>query len=135
MGPCRGRGSLGWVNLEWAPPSPPPAHSFDYTPVVESLTPMWDKDRTLQVMEGLALDKREVLVTSAIDAVPEYRQHSATPSLWPLMAGIAVTAMFVGSIFTPWALVCRAVPIAITLTAWFWPKRPRAATGPLAVHG
>jgi cytochrome c oxidase subunit 1 len=30
--------------------------------------------------------------------------------------------MFLASIFTPWAVIVGAVPIAITLTAWFWPK-------------
>jgi hypothetical protein len=48
-----------------------------------------------------------------------------------LLAGLAVTALFIGSIFTPWALVWGAVPIAVTLTMWFWPQRERADTGPL----
>jgi cytochrome c oxidase subunit I+III len=33
--------------------------------------------------------------------------------------------LFVGSIFTPWAVVWGTVPVAIALTAWFWPPRTR----------
>jgi cytochrome c oxidase subunit I len=117
--------------LEWATPSPPPVYNFEHTPVVDSLTPLWTAKDTLPVMDGLALDRRQVLVTSLVDAEPEYRHKSPTPSIIPLLAGLAVTALFIGSIFTPWALVWGAVPIAVTLTMWFWPQRERADTGPL----
>jgi cytochrome c oxidase subunit 1 len=121
----------GGSSLEWATPSPPPPHNFDHTPVVESLTPLWTAEGGLPVMDGIARDRRQVLVTSVIDAAPEYRHKSPKPSITPLLAGLAVTAMFVGSIFTPWALVWGAIPIAVTLTLWFWPQRDRADTGPL----
>ena len=32
--------------------------------------------------------------------------------------------MLVATIFTPWGLPIGAVPIGITLTGWFWPKKP-----------
>lgn len=124
----------GGSTLEWAAQSPAPAHNFDHTPVVQSIAPLWTVDGPRPVMDGLALDRREVLITSAIDAIPQYRQKSAAPSLWPLVAGIAVTIMFVASIFTPWAIVWGAIPIAAALTAWFWPTRQRATTGPLRKH-
>jgi cytochrome c oxidase subunit I len=121
----------GGATLEWAAASPPPAHNFDHTPVVDSVTPMWTAKDALPVMDGLALDRRQVLVTSLVDATPEYRHKSPEPSITPLFAGLAVTALFIGSIFTPWALVWGAIPIAVTLTIWFWPQRERADTGPL----
>jgi cytochrome c oxidase subunit 1 len=31
--------------------------------------------------------------------------------------------LFIGTIFTPWALVWGAIPVAIAITGWFWPKR------------
>jgi hypothetical protein len=31
--------------------------------------------------------------------------------------------LFIGSIYTPWAVPIGAVPVFITLTGWFWPKR------------
>jgi cytochrome c oxidase subunit 1 len=36
---------------------------------------------------------------------------------------VATTILYVGSIFTPWAIVWGAVPVAIAATLWFWPKR------------
>ncbi len=128
----RSAGSDPWggASLEWSTASPPPPHNFGDTPVVRSLTPLWT-DGGHPVMRGLAMDRREILVTSVIDAVPLYRQKSAAPSLWPLLAALALSALFIGSIFTPWALVWGSIPVALALTAWFWPTRPRATTGPL----
>ncbi len=120
--------------LEWAVPSPPPQHNFDATPVIDSLTPMWTQNRELAVMTGLAVDRREVIVTSVVEAIPEYRQKSPPPSIAPLIAALAVTMLFVGSIFTPWALVWGAVPVGVALTIWFWPQRERSKTGPLRVR-
>jgi heme/copper-type cytochrome/quinol oxidase subunit 1 len=121
----------GGSTLEWATASPPTPQSFDHVPVVDSLVPMWTTDEALQVMEGLGVDKREVLVTSVVDATPEYRQKSAGPSLWPLIAALATSVMFVASIFTPWAVAWGSIPIGIALALWFWPNRPRSKTGPL----
>jgi cytochrome c oxidase subunit I len=129
-----GANPWGGATLEWAAPSPPPQHNFDAVPVVDSLTPLWTQKDGLAVMTGLAMHRREVLVTSIVDAEPEYRQKSPRPSIAPLFAAIAVTILFVGSIFTPWALVWGAVPVAITLTIWFWPQRARSETGPLRVR-
>jgi cytochrome c oxidase subunit 1 len=44
-------------------------------------------------------------------------------SIWPFLSAIAVTILFIGSIFTPWAVVWGAVPVAIGTTLWFWPDR------------
>ena len=118
----------GGSTLEWASPSPPPAFNIAHTPVVRSLTPMWDEGPGLPAMDGLGLDRREVLITSVTAAVPLYRQKSAGPSIWPLASSLAVSAMFIGSIFTPWAIAIGAAPIAATLTGWFWPDRPRAGS-------
>jgi cytochrome c oxidase subunit I+III len=114
----------GGASLEWAAPSPPPSYNFAVTPVVSDRTPLWPADRTLEVMEGLSDTEREVLVTSTVEAVPDNRQKSPKPSLWPFVTALATWILFVGSIFTPWALVWGAIPLAITATGWFWPDRP-----------
>jgi cytochrome c oxidase subunit 1 len=44
-------------------------------------------------------------------------------SIWPFVSALATTILFVGSIFTPWAVVWAAAPVAIAATLWFWPKR------------
>jgi cytochrome c oxidase subunit I+III len=128
-GRLAGSNPWGGSTLEWTVSSPPPAHNFDFTPVVGDLTPAWSLDDPPKVADGLAVDRRELLLTTPVEALPDYRQHSPTPSIWPLWAALATSAMFVGSIFSPWALVWGAAPIAITLTMWFWPKRPRRRLG------
>jgi cytochrome c oxidase subunit 1 len=67
-------------------------------------------------------------MTTVISASPDVREPSATPSVWPFISAAAVAVAFIGSVFSPWALVFGAVPVAIALTAWFWPKIP----GPFA---
>lgn len=133
-GQLAGPDPWGGSTLEWAADSPAPAYNFGYTPAVSSLTPMWDQPHTLRVYDGIAIERREVLVTSVTEAKPLYRQRSVPPSMWPLIGAVAVSAMFIGSIFTPWAIVIGAVPIAAALTGWFWPQRDRASSGPLRVR-
>ena len=123
-GAVSGPDPWGGATLEWAAASPPPPYNFANTPVVHDATPMWTENGAPPVVTGLSITEREVLVTSAIEAEPRYRQQSATPTIWPLLSALSVSAMFVGSIFSPWALVWGAPGIAITLTGWFWPSRP-----------
>jgi len=115
----------GGSTLEWAVASPPPAYNFEYIPTVDSLTPLWNGPTPMPVLDGPSLTERQVLVTSGVEATPQYRQDSAKPSIWPLVAAVATGIMFVGSIFTPWAVLWGSIPIALALTAWFWPHRPR----------
>jgi cytochrome c oxidase subunit 1 len=110
------------ASLEWLPSSPPPCYNFAHIPRVESNTPLWDADRP--VMPGLRTDKRELLVTTAIDAIPDLRDPSPPPNGWPFVAAIATTIAFVGSIFTPWAVVWGAALMAGPLILWFWPHDP-----------
>jgi cytochrome c oxidase subunit 1 len=71
---------------------------------------------------GLAEKTREVLITTVVEAMPDHRLVFPNPTIWPFLAACATSAMFVGTIFTPWAFVVGAVPIAIAVTAWFWPN-------------
>lgn len=109
-------------SLEWQVSSPPPAWNFDHIPRVESRTPLWDAERS--VMPGLRTDKREVLLTTAIDAVPDLRDASPPPNGWPLFSAIAATILFLGSIFTPWAIIWGSALLAVPLIFWFWPHGP-----------
>jgi hypothetical protein len=59
-----------------------------------------------------------------LDAEPDHRSVFPEPSIWPLLTALATTALFVGSIFTPWAVVAGAVPVFIAMVGWFWPKTP-----------
>ena len=110
--------------LEWATSSPPPSYNHAHIPVSTGRTPLWEDRVHLPVMKGLRVDDRELLLTTVIDASPDLREPSAEPSPWPFIASLAVAAVFVSSMFTPWAVAIGAIPIGAALTAWFWPKDP-----------
>ena len=121
----------GGDTLEWRVASPPPPHNFDAVPVVDGREPSWrapDAPPPRQV-SGLATWAREVLVTSVADASPESRSLFPRPSIWPFASAVATTALFIGSVYDPWAVVWGAVPVTIGLIGWFWPSRTETATG------
>nr|HET7859276.1 cytochrome c oxidase subunit I [Caldimonas sp.] len=109
--------------LEWSIASPPPACNFDAIPVVGGRDPLWEVEGIRGHVAGLAVDSREVLMTTVLDAEPETRESFPEPTIWPFVGAVATTVFFVGTIFTPWAVAWGSVPVAIALTAWFWPKR------------
>jgi cytochrome c oxidase subunit 1 len=108
--------------LEWATSSPPPAYNFGMTPVVEGREPLWLDEGRLPVMEGLNVEHREVLLTTVSDAKPDVREGSPDPSIWPLVAALTVTALFIGSIFDEWLIVWLSIPVTLALIGWFWPQ-------------
>lgn len=108
--------------LEWATTSPPPNYNFAMIPVVSGPQPLWQNRDTLPVADGLRTDRRELVVTTLAGAEPQAREASPQHSIWPLWAAIATTIMLIWSIFSPWAVVWGAIPVAITLIGWFWPK-------------
>jgi cytochrome c oxidase subunit 1 len=108
--------------LEWATTSPPSSYNFARIPFVTHREPLWANRESLPVVTGLSVDLREILTGTVTEAFPEHRESSPDPSIWPLLAAIAVGATFLASIFTPWAIVWGSIPVAITLTGWFWPK-------------
>jgi cytochrome c oxidase subunit I+III len=112
----------GAGTLEWATASPPPPYNFARIPVVTHAEPLWQEGEALPVASGLRTDIRELVVTSVSEAKPESREASPQPSIWPLIAALATTGLFIGSIFTPWAVVYGTPPLAVALTIWFWPK-------------
>jgi cytochrome c oxidase subunit 1 len=109
-------------DLEWATSSPPPPHNFTYLPIVQSAEPLWHSDE-IPVVRGATGDKREVLLTSAVEAAPGIRWQMPEPSLWPLVSALALTVLFIWSVFSPWGVVWGAIPVAIALTFWFWPSK------------
>jgi len=110
--------------FEWATASPPPMGNFAHPPTAGGREPLWEDPPHQPIVVGLATSYREVLVTHVLDAEPDHRQKFPDPSVWPLLTAVATTALFIGSIFSPWAVVWGAVPVFITLTGWFWPKKP-----------
>jgi len=121
-GEMAGSNPWGAATLEWATPSPPPAYNFRHIPIVGSRDPLWASPAELQVASGLRLDRRELVITTVVEAKPETKESSPRGSIWPLWAAIATTVMLIWSIFTPWAVVWGSIPIGFTLIGWFWPK-------------
>jgi cytochrome c oxidase subunit 1 len=119
------------ASLEWATRSPPPPYNFAHVPVVESRTPLWDEKGELPVVTGLRVDQKETLLTTVVAATPDVREPVPEPSLWPFISAIAVGVLFISSIFSPWAIVFGAIPCAIALTAWFWPKDMKRTPEPV----
>ena len=108
--------------LEWATSSPPPSPNFCFIPVVGDRNPLWSTPGALAVASGLRVDRRELLVTSVVEALPQARESSARNSVWPFWAALATSVMLVWSMFSPWAVIWGSMPIAVTLIGWFWPK-------------
>jgi len=121
-GPSAGNNPWDAPTLEWSIASPPPSYAFELIPVVRSPYPLWDQPDEFGVATGCRVDRREVVITSVAEARPEARESSPANSIWPLWAALATSLMLISSIFTPWAVVWGAIPIAVALIGWFWPK-------------
>jgi cytochrome c oxidase subunit 1 len=116
----------GASTLEWATASPPPSYNFAYLPTVDDRDPLWSPTER-PVVTGLRTDVREILVTDAIDATPDHRQHLDGGSIWPFLTAVAAGIGVITAIFTPWGVTIGAVLCGVTLTAWFWPRGEPAA--------
>jgi cytochrome c oxidase subunit I len=121
-GVIAGDNPWGAGTLEWATSSPPPPHNFDRIPVVNHREPIWASEGGVAYATGLAVDHRELVVTTLVDAKATIRESSPTPTIWPLISAALTAIIFIGSIFTPWAVVWGLPFIGGALIAWFWPK-------------
>jgi cytochrome c oxidase subunit I len=108
--------------LEWAAASPPLPQNFDRIPVVTHREPLWAERESLPVVAGLSVENRELIVSTVTEGRADLREASPEPSLWPFLAAVVTAILFIGSIFTPWAIVWGGFPLALTLIGWFWPK-------------
>ncbi|HEX3429484.1 MAG TPA: cytochrome c oxidase subunit I [Rhizomicrobium sp.] len=111
--------------LEWATSSPPPPQNFSRIPVVTDVEPLWDNPQSLPTVDGLRADRRELIVSTLVDAEPSVRESSPLPSIWPFAAAMVTSLTLFGSVFTARAIEWGAIPIAIVFIGWFWPKGAR----------
>lgn len=109
--------------LEWAPSSPPPPYNFQPPPTVSGRSPLWNEPETQPVVVGLRIDARYVLITRVMDAEPDHVEEMPEPSIWPFVTAVAVSGLFIGSIFTPWAVLWGAIPVFVAMVCWFWPRK------------
>lgn len=122
-GALAGPDPWGAGTLEWSTASPPPPHNFDALPVVHGRDPLWEPGAEPAYVSGLAAESREVLSTTVLDARPDLRLLFPSPSIWPFISAVATTVLFIGSIFSPWAVVWGSVPVIVAMIGWFWPNR------------
>jgi cytochrome c oxidase subunit I+III len=122
-GAIAGNNPWGAGTLEWATTSPPQPYNFLDLPTVASREPLWEDPPDQPVVTGLREDVREIISTKPLDADPDHRELLPSPTIWPFLASLATTFLFVASIFNPWGFVWGCVPLAITLIGWFWPSR------------
>jgi cytochrome c oxidase subunit I+III len=119
-------GSNPWhaPTIEWATSSPPPNYNFANLPVVQSREPLWKDPPDTPLVTGLEITKRQVLITTTLDAFPDHRFTLASDSIIPLLLAI-FTALFWlgGGIFNPWYAVYGAGGITLVLFTWFWSSR------------
>ena len=110
-------------SLEWATTSPPPVFNFSPLLTVTGKDPLWEATGDEPIVVGVSAECREVLITRVMDAEPDHKKEWPEPSIWPFWTAVATTALFIGSIFTPWAVIWGSVPVTITMIAWFWPRQ------------
>jgi cytochrome c oxidase subunit 1 len=114
--------------LEWAMPSPPPLYNFVHLPAATSRYPLWNDPRDRVVVTGMRSDRREVLVTSLMDAEPQFKHVLPQSSIWPFITAVMMSIGFIGSVFDfKWYYIGMPL-VAIALVGWFRPRpRPEEA--------
>ena len=112
----------GGPTLEWATTSPPEPWTFRHVPVVEGREPLWLPGGDLPVLTGLSTTKRETLVTTALDAIPDNRKTHPGDTPWPLYMALAIGVTFIGAIITPWAYVVGFLAGTVAFAGWAWPR-------------
>src|SRR5439155_7480941 len=102
-GTVAGNDPWGGATLEWAIPSPPPAHNFGTVPTVHSLDPLWAKD-------GAEITR----------SVNQVRGHIHMPpnSIWPLIAALGMTMLMSGMVFGWYVGIPGLVLMLVGLYSW-----------------
>ncbi|HET9693137.1 MAG TPA: cbb3-type cytochrome c oxidase subunit I, partial [Steroidobacteraceae bacterium] len=120
--------------LEWLPLDNYASRSI---PHVSSRDPLWDQpglreevDTGQHFLPGLATGGRETIVTSPIDARPQYLLRLPGPSWLPLLAGLG-TAVFFFALTVKWTvLAVTGAGLAFwCLLRWLWASDPRPLEG------
>ena len=120
LGTIAGANPWGADTLEWSLPSPPPNYNFFNIPVVQGRYALWTQTSKTPVVKGLSSRKRETLVTSVLDALPELRYEIPGPAIWPILLALATAEAFIVGIFTPWAFPIGAVLAFAVFAGWFF---------------
>jgi cytochrome c oxidase subunit I+III len=111
--------------LEWLPTD---SYATRSIPHVTSREPLWDNpqlreqvDAGQHYLPGSVTGGRETLVTSALDAKPEYLLRVPGPSWLPMLAGVG-TAVFFLALTVKWIIptIAGAVVALVCIFKWLW---------------
>jgi cytochrome c oxidase subunit I+III len=116
--------------LEWLPLDSYASRSI---PRVTSRYPLWDQpdlraqvDRGEHYLPGTATGGRETIVTSALDAQPQFLLRLPGPSWLPLLAGVGTAAFFFTlTVKWTWVAAASAAVTLLCLWRWLWESDPR----------
>jgi cytochrome c oxidase subunit 1 len=108
--------------LEWGTSSPPVTYNFQHIPVVQGSAGLWSRTPDGPVVTGLASDQREVLVTTVMDAVPDYRHSQPGPSIAPLAMALGLGSGLILAVFTPWGVPVGLGLGGVAFLLWAWPR-------------
>ena len=129
--------------LEWLPGMPPMPWGVRSIPEIDSRYPLWDQpnfqrdvDQGRFYLPDAEEEKRETLVTSAIDATPQQCLRLPGPSFIPLIAAVTLGGFFILGTFYLWTPALISVVISIGVI-WYWlwigtadlPEKPRKNVG------
>jgi cytochrome c oxidase subunit I+III len=115
--------------LEWLPLDNYAVRSI---PRIEGRYPLWDQpglreqvDRGQHYLPGTVTGTRETLVTSAVDARPEFLLRLPGPSWLPMLAGAGTAAFFFAlTLKLAWMAVAGAALAAACIFRWLWEGDP-----------
>jgi cytochrome c oxidase subunit 1 len=68
----------------------------------------------------LRSDRREVLLTTLFDAQPDSRHLQPKHSIWPFFLALCMGVVWIGSIFTPWAVLGGLGLTLLGMLGWGW---------------
>jgi cytochrome c oxidase subunit 1 len=119
-GDVAGDDPWGGATLEWAQPSPAPKATERKVPIVHGRYPLWEGG----LGAVIGLHENENLVCRIVDAEPDHKVQMPGPGFAPIFTAVATAGLILACIMTPWGLVFGAVPVAIGLVAWYWPRNP-----------
>ena len=122
-GPLAGANPWESGTLEWAAASPPENYNFVHLPAAPSRYPLWSSPEERVVVTGVRSDRREVLVTSTMDAEPRHRYPLPGPSIWPVLTALGFSFGLIWAVFQFSGYYPALALGTIGLIGWFWPRR------------
>jgi cytochrome c oxidase subunit 1 len=128
-GPVAGTDPWEAGTLEWATDSPPAPYNFLHLPLVTDRYPLWAEAAPERgYVTGMRNDRREVLITTILDAAPHHRSVLPPSSIWPFLTAGGLTLGLVGSVAAfSWYYVASVLGL-IGFIGWFWPREPLEIT-------